>query len=201
MSTRAPSTSIPNARSGSLPVNRLAAATSPYLRQHAGNPVHWREWDAEALAEAAERDVPVLLSIGYAACHWCHVMAHESFDDDEVAVDPEAQDRLLDVITELSPAGSRIAAEGVVQPDGVDEDEIRAKMKAVSDQWRDHGFDLDFSELVYTGDRAEVATYLTGHGWRTESIGATDLLVKCGLAPADGDNANFADIRYVSAVR
>ncbi|MGY0501463.1 thioredoxin domain-containing protein [Nocardia sp. FBN12] len=62
-------------------MNRLAGATSPYLRQHADNPVHWREWDADALAEAAERNVPILLSIGYASCHWCHVMAHESFED------------------------------------------------------------------------------------------------------------------------
>ena len=60
-------------------------ATSPYLRQHADNPVHWQQWTPEALAEAAARDVPILLSIGYAACHWCHVMAHESFEDDEVA--------------------------------------------------------------------------------------------------------------------
>ncbi|HEX2286592.1 MAG TPA: thioredoxin domain-containing protein [Mycobacterium sp.] len=65
--------------------NRLAEATSPYLRQHADNPVHWQEWTPEALAEAAERDVPILLSIGYAACHWCHVMAHESFEDEQVA--------------------------------------------------------------------------------------------------------------------
>lgn len=62
-------------------MNRLGNATSPYLRQHADNPVHWREWDAEALAEARERDVPILLSVGYASCHWCHVMAHESFED------------------------------------------------------------------------------------------------------------------------
>ncbi|MFC4125645.1 thioredoxin domain-containing protein [Nocardia rhizosphaerae] len=62
-------------------MNRLADASSPYLRQHADNPVHWREWDAEALAEAAARDVPILLSVGYASCHWCHVMAHESFED------------------------------------------------------------------------------------------------------------------------
>ena len=67
------------------PANTLQSATSPYLRQHAGNPVHWKQWTSEALAEAAERDVPILLSVGYAACHWCHVMAHESFDDDEVA--------------------------------------------------------------------------------------------------------------------
>ncbi|UMB70777.1 thioredoxin domain-containing protein [Mycobacterium paraterrae] len=65
--------------------NQLALAASPYLRQHADNPVHWRQWSSAALAEAAQRDVPVLLSIGYAACHWCHVMAHESFEDDEVA--------------------------------------------------------------------------------------------------------------------
>jgi uncharacterized protein YyaL (SSP411 family) len=65
--------------------NDLGGATSPYLRQHADNPVHWRQWTPSALAEAAERDVPILLSIGYAACHWCHVMAHESFEDDEVA--------------------------------------------------------------------------------------------------------------------
>ncbi len=65
--------------------NTLGAATSPYLRQHADNPVHWRQWTPEALAEAETRDVPILLSIGYAACHWCHVMAHESFEDDEVA--------------------------------------------------------------------------------------------------------------------
>src|SRR5436190_1025589 len=65
--------------------NTLSEATSPYLRQHADNPVHWQQWTPAALAEAAERDVPILLSVGYAACHWCHVMAHESFEDDQVA--------------------------------------------------------------------------------------------------------------------
>src|SRR5215218_2461160 len=65
--------------------NRLTAATSPYLRQHADNPVHWWPWCDEAFAEAAARDVPVFLSVGYAACHWCHVMAHESFEDDVTA--------------------------------------------------------------------------------------------------------------------
>jgi len=62
-------------------VNRLGTASSPYLRQHADNPVDWWEWGPAAFAEARARDVPVLLSIGYAACHWCHVMAHESFQD------------------------------------------------------------------------------------------------------------------------
>ncbi len=61
--------------------NRLADATSPYLQQHADNPVDWWQWGDDAFAEARRRDVPILLSIGYAACHWCHVMAHESFED------------------------------------------------------------------------------------------------------------------------
>ncbi|MBA3289804.1 MAG: thioredoxin domain-containing protein, partial [Acidimicrobiia bacterium] len=65
--------------------NRLGEETSPYLRQHRDNPVHWSAWGPDAFAEAARRDVPVLLSIGYSACHWCHVMAHESFEDDDVA--------------------------------------------------------------------------------------------------------------------
>src|SRR3984885_1006626 len=65
--------------------NLLAQETSPYLQQHAGNPVHWRPWGAAALAEARERDRPILISTGSAACHWCHVMAHESFENQETA--------------------------------------------------------------------------------------------------------------------
>ena len=66
-------------------MNRLKDSTSPYLLQHADNPVDWWPWCDQAFTEAAERDVPVLLSVGYAACHWCHVMAHESFEDPETA--------------------------------------------------------------------------------------------------------------------
>jgi uncharacterized protein len=66
--------------------NRLADATSPYLQQHQDNPVDWWQWSDEAFAAARERDVPVLISVGYAACHWCHVMAHESFENEAVAV-------------------------------------------------------------------------------------------------------------------
>ncbi|MFJ1709016.1 thioredoxin domain-containing protein [Kitasatospora sp. NPDC088346] len=66
-------------------MNRLAGVTSPYLLQHADNPVDWWPWGPEAFEEAKRRDVPVLLSVGYAACHWCHVMAHESFEDEAVA--------------------------------------------------------------------------------------------------------------------
>jgi uncharacterized protein YyaL (SSP411 family) len=65
--------------------NRLEDEPSPYLQQHADNPVNWQPWDDEALAEARERDVPIFLSVGYSACHWCHVMAEESFEDDDVA--------------------------------------------------------------------------------------------------------------------
>jgi hypothetical protein len=65
--------------------DRLAQATSPYLLQHAGNPVDWWPWSEEAFRSAAERDVPVLLSVGYSACHWCHVMAHESFEDEQIS--------------------------------------------------------------------------------------------------------------------
>ncbi|MFE0728634.1 thioredoxin domain-containing protein [Streptomyces antibioticus] len=66
-------------------MNRLAGTTSPYLLQHADNPVDWWPWGPEAFEEAKRRDVPVLLSVGYSACHWCHVMAHESFEDQETA--------------------------------------------------------------------------------------------------------------------
>ena len=65
--------------------DRLRNATSPYLLQHADNPVDWWPWSDEAFAAAARRNVPVLLSVGYSACHWCHVMAHESFEDGETA--------------------------------------------------------------------------------------------------------------------
>src|SRR5580698_1945983 len=65
--------------------NRLAAESSPYLLQHAENPVDWYPWGDEAFARARNEDRPVLLSIGYSSCHWCHVMAHESFEDDATA--------------------------------------------------------------------------------------------------------------------
>ena len=71
--------------SGSTHTNALTNETSPYLLQHAGNPVDWQPWGPEALDRALREDKPILLSIGYSACHWCHVMAHESFEDEETA--------------------------------------------------------------------------------------------------------------------
>ena len=67
------------------PNNRLGAETSPYLLQHKDNPVDWWAWGDAALAEAKRSNRPILLSVGYAACHWCHVMAHESFESPEIA--------------------------------------------------------------------------------------------------------------------
>src|ERR1043166_3665833 len=66
-------------------MNHLSHETSPYLRQHAGNPVDWYPWGDEALRKARDLDRPIFLSIGYSACHWCHVMEHESFEDTETA--------------------------------------------------------------------------------------------------------------------
>src|SRR6188768_528580 len=65
--------------------NHLSNESSPYLLQHAANPVDWYPWGEEALQRAKAEDKPIFLSIGYAACHWCHVMAHESFEDEETA--------------------------------------------------------------------------------------------------------------------
>src|SRR5437867_10938976 len=65
--------------------NRLAQETSPYLLEHANNPVDWYPWGPEALAKARNENKPILLSIGYSACHWCHVMAHEPYEDSAVA--------------------------------------------------------------------------------------------------------------------
>ena len=65
--------------------NRLSEETSPYLLQHADNPVQWRGWGPDAMTAAKEQDKPILLSVGYAACHWCHVMAHECFESDPIA--------------------------------------------------------------------------------------------------------------------
>src|SRR5438132_4611449 len=71
--------------SGGEHTNRLIASTSPYLLQHAHNPVDWYPWGEEALGRARAEDKPILLSVGYSACHWCHVMERESFEDAETA--------------------------------------------------------------------------------------------------------------------
>lgn len=83
--------------------NRLTSATSPYLLQHVENPVDWWEWGPEAFAEAKRRDTPILLSVGYAACHWCHVMAHESFENTVIAAQLNAEYVCIKVDREERP--------------------------------------------------------------------------------------------------
>ncbi len=112
--------------------NRLDEEESPYLRQHADNPVHWQPWDDAALAAARERDVPIFLSVGYSACHWCHVMEAESFEDDTVAevlneafvpikVDREERpdlDRVYQTICQLVSGGGGWPLSVWLTPDG-----------------------------------------------------------------------------------
>ena len=95
-------------------MNRLAGETSPYLLQHADNPVDWYPWGEEALARARGEDRPILLSIGYAACHWCHVMEHESFEDAETAAQMNEQFVNVKVDREERPDLDAIYMDAVV---------------------------------------------------------------------------------------
>ena len=112
---------------------------------------------------------------------------------------PDAQDRLLDNITALSAAGSRFATESIAGRDDLDEEAIKERMKAVSARWREHGFDLDMTELIYFGDRNEAAEYLKSHSW--EIIGRTnrELFADYGLEPLETDQP-FGDVVYVSGI-
>ncbi|WP_426565952.1 thioredoxin domain-containing protein [Angustibacter sp. McL0619] len=95
-------------------MNRLASATSPYLLQHKDNPVDWQEWGPEAFEEARRRDVPILLSVGYASCHWCHVMAHESFEDEQTAAELNAAFVSIKVDREERPDVDAVYMEATV---------------------------------------------------------------------------------------
>lgn len=113
----------------------------------------------------------------------------------------DAQDRILDNITALSPAGSRMASETVPDTSGIDHDKIQTRMQATADRWRDHGFDINWADLIYLDDRNEVGKYLEGHGWETVNSSATDLLKANGLpVPEDVDEEEpFPDIYYITA--
>jgi methyltransferase (TIGR00027 family) len=111
---------------------------------------------------------------------------------------PEAQDRLLDTITELSAPGSRIATESAPNPEPGDEDKMKERMQAISERWRAHGFDLDMAGLVYFGDRNEAAPYLTNHGWRLNSDSIRDLFAANGLAPLTDDDMRMGEMLYTS---
>lgn len=166
--------------------NTLSGATSPYLRQHADNPVHWQQWSAEALAEAAERDVPILLSIGYAACHWCHVMAHESFEDDEVAAAMNAGFVTIKVDREERPdldavyMNATVAMTGqggwpmtcFLTPDGrpffcgayFPKPQFLQLMAAVSETWRERRDDVEQASDHITSELKRMTSGLPGAG-------------------------------------
>ncbi|WP_428342240.1 class I SAM-dependent methyltransferase [Mycobacterium sp.] len=111
---------------------------------------------------------------------------------------PDAQDRLLDTITELSSPGSRIATEsGPARAPG-HEERIKDRMRTVSQRWKKHGLDLDMTELVYFGDRNEAAVYLTDHGWEMGGSTIREMFAANGLPPIDEDDLPFADRLYVS---
>ncbi len=114
--------------------NALIKETSPYLLQHAHNPVQWYPWGGEALSRAKREDKPILLSIGYSACHWCHVMAHESFEDDSIAA--LMNEHFINIkVEELT---------GDKPFDNLDSVISQAELRALSDQYKKvAGFALD----------------------------------------------------------
>ena len=165
--------------------NQLAGATSPYLRQHADNPVHWKQWGPEALAEAAHRDVPILLSIGYAACHWCHVMAHESFEDETVAaamnqfvcITVDREDR-PDIDAVYMNATVAMTGQGgwpmtcILTPDGrpffcgtyFPKPQFLQLLAAVSQAWRDQRDEVEQSSDHIAGELRRMAAGLPSGG-------------------------------------
>jgi len=166
--------------------NTLGLATSPYLRQHADNPVHWRQWTPQALADAAARDVPILLSVGYAACHWCHVMAHESFEDDVVAAVMNAGFVCIKVDREERPdidavyMNATVALTGqggwpmtcFLTPDGrpffcgtyYPKDAFLQLLSAISATWRDRRGEVEEASGRIAGELRQMAAGLPGGG-------------------------------------
>jgi uncharacterized protein YyaL (SSP411 family) len=166
--------------------NTLGLATSPYLRQHADNPVHWQQWTPQALQDAATRDVPILLSIGYAACHWCHVMAHESFEDDTVAAAMNAGFVCIKVDREERPdidavyMNATVALTGqggwpmtcFLTPDGrpfycgtyYPKDAFLQLLSAVSDTWRDRRGEVEEASDHISGELRKTASGLPAGG-------------------------------------
>jgi methyltransferase (TIGR00027 family) len=110
---------------------------------------------------------------------------------------PDAQDQLLETITALSAPGSRLATESAPPFDQNDLDEATERMQSAADRWREHGYDLDWANLIYLGERNEPMAYLAEHGWRMNGRTVNELLTANGYAPFDGDTP-FADLRYVS---
>ncbi|MCC6382230.1 MAG: thioredoxin domain-containing protein, partial [Dehalococcoidia bacterium] len=189
--------------------NRLARETSPYLLQHAENPVDWYPWGEEAFAQARAEDLPVLLSVGYSSCHWCHVMAHESFEDEETAalmnrafvnvkVDreerPDVDGVYMTAVQALTGRGGwpmtvfldhdrRPFYAGTYFPkeDGHGLPSFRRLLEALSDAW--------------TSDRARVLSSAEGitDSLRAASLRTGDAAGLPAAADADAALASFAD--------
>jgi len=162
---------------------------------------------AELGAEPTAERRTVAMDLRY---NWPSALIEEGFDPNQPTawsaegllgyLPPDAQDRLLDTITDLSAPGSRVAVESVPNIDPSDHEKAIERMQAASERWRDHGFDLDFAELVYLGDRNEAAAYLGDHGWQLNQQGVKDLFAANGLPPLDDDEdvGNFGELQYVS---
>jgi methyltransferase (TIGR00027 family) len=116
---------------------------------------------------------------------------------------PEAQDRLLDAVSALSAPGSRVATEAIPASHNVDPDQAREQMRAATDKWREHGFDLDFSELGYEGERHDVAEYLDARGWQSVGVPMSTLLAEHGFPamPQVDDQPSMADVVYYTSSR
>ena len=193
--------------------NTLSQATSPYLRQHADNPVHWQQWTPEALADAAARDVPILLSVGYAACHWCHVMAHESFEDEAVAavmnrgfvnikVDREERPDIDAVYMNATVA---LTGQGgwpmtcFLTPDGrpffcgtyYPKDGFLQLLTAVSDAWHNRRAEVEETSDHIAGELRSMASGLPGGGPPVQPA-LCDHAVAAVLQDEDTVNGGFA---------
>jgi methyltransferase (TIGR00027 family) len=165
---------------------------------------------AELGAEPTAKRRTVAMDLRY---DWPSALIEEGFDPNQPTawsaegllgyLPPDAQDRLLDTITELSAPGSRVAVESVPNIDPSDHEKAIERMRAASERWRDHGFDLDFAELVYLGDRNEAAAYLGDHGWELTRNSVKELFAANGLPSIDEkdeDAGNFGELQYVSGV-
>ena len=201
-------------------MNRLRNSTSPYLLQHADNPVDWWPWSGQAFAEAARRDVPVLLSVGYAACHWCHVMAHESFEDPQtaalvnehvVAVKVDREER-PDVDAVYMTATQAMIGQGgwpmtvFMTPDRepffcgtyLPRDHFRQLVLNISRAWRDHREDVTDRAKQIVAALAENAS-ATARALRDGGPGGADLRL-AGDAFGDGlgDDPTGARFREIT---
>ncbi|MDQ6739773.1 MAG: thioredoxin domain-containing protein, partial [Actinomycetota bacterium] len=198
--------------------NALAVEPSAYLRQHAGNPVHWQPFGDAAFAQSRDRDVPVFLSIGYAACHWCHVMAHESFEDDvsaeylnahfvPVKVDREERP---DVDAVYMAATQAISGEGgwpmsvFLTPDGLafhagtyfgprpvaGRPSFRQVLEAVTEAWQQRRGDVEHSAVQLAAGLAHSPlNHIAGLGLPAEPPGADILTAAVRALAASEDRA------------